>query len=86
MLKFFFSVNLLLGFLVLIEISRSYNSPYFSVSGMNVLIVESEYDLGLIWQRALEQLGVKVVLVTAQGTAVQALQDQNFELIAGFCA
>ena len=65
----------------MIEISRSYNFPYFSVSGMNVLIVESEYDLGLIWQRALERLGVKVVLVTAQGTAVQALQDQNFELI-----
>ena len=48
---------------------------------MKVLIVESEYELGLVWQRALERFGVKVVLVADQSTAVQALQNQNFDLI-----
>ena len=65
----------------MIGISRSFNFPYFSVSAMKVLIVESECELGLIWQRALERLGVQVVLVTDQATAVQALRDQSFELI-----
>ncbi|XXK31840.1 hypothetical protein ACMAY7_03330 [Rhodobacteraceae bacterium nBUS_24] len=48
---------------------------------MKVLIVESECELGFIWQRALERLRVQVVLVTDQATAVQALRDQSFELI-----
>jgi len=65
----------------LIGLNSSFNFPYFSVSAMKVLIVESECELGLIWQRALERLGVQVVLVTDQATAVQALRDQSFELI-----
>lgn len=65
----------------MIELNSSFNFPYFSVSAMKVLIVESECELGLIWQRALERLGVQVVLVTDQATAVQALRDQSFELI-----
>ena len=65
----------------MIGLNSSFNFPYFSVSAMKVLIVESECELGLIWQRALERLGVKVVLVTDQATAVQALRDQSFELI-----
>lgn len=65
----------------MIGISRSFNFPYFSVPAMKVLIVESERELGLVWQRALERLGVKAVLVTAQGAAVQALRDQDFDLI-----
>ena len=65
----------------MIGLNCSFNFPYFSVSAMKVLIVESECELGLIWQRALERLGVQVVLVTDQATAVQALRDQSFELI-----
>jgi len=65
----------------LIGLNSSFNFPYFSVSAMKVPIVESECELGLIWQRALERLGVQVVLVTDQATAVQALHDQSFELI-----
>ena len=65
----------------MIGLNSSFNFPYFSVSAMKVLIVESECELGLIWQRALERLGVQVVLVTDQATAVQALRDQSFELI-----
>ncbi len=65
----------------MIGLNSSFNFPYFSVSAMKVLIVECECELGLIWQRALERLGVQVVLVTDQATAVQALRDQSFELI-----
>ena len=65
----------------MIGLNSSFNFPYFSVSAMKVLIVESECELRLIWQRALERLGVQVVLVTDQATAVQALRDQSFELI-----
>lgn len=65
----------------MIGLNSSFNFPYFSVSAMKVPIVESECELGLIWQRALERLGVQVVLVTDQATAVQALRDQSFELI-----
>ena len=65
----------------MIGLNSSFNFPYFSVSAMKVLIVESECELGMIWQRALERLGVQVVLVTDQATAVQALRDQSFELI-----
>ena len=65
----------------MIGLNSSFNFPYFSVSAMKVLIVESECELWLIWQRALERLGVQVVLVTDQATAVQALRDQSFELI-----
>lgn len=65
----------------MIGLNSSFNFPYFSVSAMKILIVESECELGLIWQRALERLGVQVVLVTDQATAVQALRDQSFELI-----
>ncbi len=65
----------------MIGLNSSFNFPYFSVSAMKVLIVESECELGFIWQRALERLRVQVVLVTDQATAVQALRDQSFELI-----
>ena len=48
---------------------------------MRVLIVESEYELGLVWKRALMRLGVKVILVTSQTKAIQALRIQEFDLI-----
>ena len=48
---------------------------------MRVLIVESEYELGLVWKRALMRLGVKVILVTPQTKAIQALRIQEFDLI-----
>ena len=65
----------------MIGINSSFNFPYFSMSAMKVLIVESEYELGLVWQRALERFGVKVALVADQSTAVQALRNQSFDLI-----
>ena len=65
----------------MLELNSSFIFPYFSVSAMKVLIVESEYELGLVWRRALERFGVKVVLVADQSTAVQALQNQHFDLI-----
>ena len=65
----------------MLELNSSFIFPYFSVSAMKVLIVESEYELCLVWQRAVERFGVKVVLVADQSTAVQALQNQNFDLI-----
>ena len=48
---------------------------------MRVLIVESEYELGLVWKRAMMRLGVKVILVTTQTKAIQALRIQEFDLI-----
>lgn len=65
----------------MLELNSSFIFPYFSVSAMKVLIVESKYELGLVWQHALERFGVKVVLVADQSTAVQALQNQHFDLI-----
>ena len=65
----------------MIGINSSFIFPYFSVSAMKVLIFESEYALGLVWQRALERFGVKLVLVADQSTVVQALRDHSFDLI-----
>ncbi|WP_323764951.1 hypothetical protein [Marinovum sp.] len=48
---------------------------------MHVLIVEANPALGLIWTRHLERLSARVVLVDAEGAAIQALTDTDFEVI-----
>ncbi|MBK0329576.1 hypothetical protein I5535_20135 [Rhodobacteraceae bacterium F11138] len=48
---------------------------------MNVLIVESRPELGLLWQRHLERQGATVSLVHTQEAAITALYTGNFEII-----
>lgn len=48
---------------------------------MRVLIVEANLGLGSLWARHLERLGARVVLTQGQSDAVQALQEQSFEII-----
>ena len=48
---------------------------------MNVLIVESKPELGLLWQRHLERLGADVSLVHSQEAAILALYGTDFEII-----
>ncbi|MDA7428492.1 hypothetical protein PGB28_08470 [Primorskyibacter aestuariivivens] len=48
---------------------------------MRVLIVEANLSLGSLWARHLERFGARVVLTQGQSDAVQALQDQTFEII-----
>ncbi|GAA6162128.1 response regulator [Ruegeria sp. HU-ET01832] len=48
---------------------------------MNVLIVESNPDLGRVWQRHLERQGAAVTLVTGQEAAILALYGAEFDII-----
>lgn len=48
---------------------------------MNVLIVESKPDLGMLWRRHLERLGAIVTLVTSQEAAILALYGVDFDII-----
>lgn len=48
---------------------------------MNVLIVESQPDLGLIWSRHLERQGASVELATGQDLAISLLRRQDFDVI-----
>ncbi len=48
---------------------------------MNVLIVESNPDLGRVWKRHLERHGAEVTLVAGQEAAILALYSQEFEII-----
>ena len=48
---------------------------------MNVLIVESQTDLGALWKRHLERQGACVTLVEGQTAAVEALQEAEFEVM-----
>lgn len=48
---------------------------------MNVLIVESNPELGRLWQRHLERMGSKVTLVHSQDQAISALYSQDFEIM-----
>ena len=48
---------------------------------MTVLIVESEAELGRLWMRHLERLGMAVVLVHSQEAAIQALYGSDFDII-----
>lgn len=48
---------------------------------MNVLIVESNPDLGSLWQRHLERQGAEVHLARTQEEAILALYQTDFEII-----
>ena len=48
---------------------------------MNVLIVESNPDLGLLWKRHLERQGATVTLVESQESAIHALYGSDFNII-----
>lgn len=48
---------------------------------MNVLIVESDPDLGALWQRHLERQGVDVRLALTQTSAIMALHSAEFDII-----
>jgi DNA-binding NtrC family response regulator len=48
---------------------------------MDVLIVESDPDLGRLWQKQLERQGAAVTLVHNQEDAVLALYGTAFEII-----
>lgn len=50
-------------------------------SVMNVLIVESNPELGLLWQRHLERQGATVSLAASQESAILALHGRSFEII-----
>ncbi len=51
------------------------------VNRMNVLIVESKPELGLLWRRHLERQGADVTLVHSQEAAIMALYGEEFEII-----
>lgn len=48
---------------------------------MRVLIVESNPDLGGLWQRHLQRLGAEVELVPDETGAIHALRMRDFEII-----
>lgn len=48
---------------------------------MRVLIVEPSPDLGRLWSRHLERLGVSVLLSETQETAIECLRDQDVNII-----
>lgn len=48
---------------------------------MKVLIVESDADLGTLWQGHMQRLGMDVRLVAEQSKAIGALQTQAFDII-----
>lgn len=48
---------------------------------MKVLIVESEAQLGEIWQRHLERQGARVERAADQYSAIRRLQDRRYDII-----
>ncbi|WP_171212624.1 response regulator transcription factor [Ruegeria sp. HKCCA5426] len=48
---------------------------------MNVLILESNPDLGRVWKRHLERQGAEVTLVAGQEAAILALYGAEFDII-----
>lgn len=48
---------------------------------MNVLIVESKSELGAMWQRHLQRMGAEVSLVRSQEDAIDALQDNEYDIL-----
>lgn len=48
---------------------------------MNVLIVESKPELGMLWQRHLERQSADVTLVHSQEAAIAALYNTDFQII-----
>jgi DNA-binding NtrC family response regulator len=48
---------------------------------MQVLIVEGNPELGVIWHRHLERLGCDVILATNQTQAIEAMNDHDINVI-----
>lgn len=48
---------------------------------MNVLIVESEPELGRLWQRHLERQGAHVKLALGQDEAIAAILSETFDIM-----
>ncbi|GHF57589.1 response regulator transcription factor [Seohaeicola zhoushanensis] len=48
---------------------------------MNVLIVESRHELGVLWQRHLQRQGAEVTLAHGQEEAIEALRNDNFQIM-----
>lgn len=48
---------------------------------MDVLIVESQSELGRIWQSCLERQGMRVTSVGDQDAALEALRERAFDII-----
>ncbi|MGH1373005.1 response regulator [Planktotalea sp.] len=48
---------------------------------MDVLIVESQPELGKLWQSCLERQGMKVRLASDQDSAFEALRMRSFDMI-----
>ena len=48
---------------------------------MNVLIVESRYELGVLWKRHLERLSSSVTLVHGQTEAIEYLRENAPDII-----
>lgn len=48
---------------------------------MEVLIVESQTELGLLWKSCLERQGMTVRLASDQETAFDALRTRSFDMI-----
>ena len=48
---------------------------------MRVLIVQSNANLGELWQRHLERLGAEVVCAVSEAEAISALEKSEFEVI-----
>ena len=48
---------------------------------MRVLIVESHFELGCLWERALQLSGADVCFARSQPEAVKALMQDDFDII-----
>ena len=48
---------------------------------MDILVVESDIELGVLWCRHLERVGGSVQLVPDEATAIEALRFASFEVL-----
>ncbi|MEO1308788.1 MAG: response regulator [Pseudomonadota bacterium] len=48
---------------------------------MKVLIVESNSDVGLMWSRHLQRMGLKVEMALGESEAVEALENDDINVI-----
>ena len=48
---------------------------------MDILVVESDIELGVLWCRHLERFGGSVQLVPDEATAIEALRFASFEVL-----
>ena len=48
---------------------------------MNVLIVESKHELGMLWKRHLERQGGVVTLAHGQDEAIEARRNDDFQIM-----